>query len=94
MIDAEEKRMQISGPLTFDTHASIRQGGTRERVTQDIDVDLSEVTDVDSSALALIFHWQRNSGERKVTLVNPPESLLALAALYGVEGLLSVRTEP
>lgn len=56
----------------------------------DLLLDLAGVTDVDSSALSTLFAWQRKAAERAVTvrIVNPPASMISLAALYGVSELL------
>lgn len=52
--------------------------------------DLSDVEQVDSAALSLMFAWQRKAlaGGKSLTFRNVPESLHALAALYGVDGFL------
>ncbi|MDR3086786.1 MAG: STAS domain-containing protein [Azoarcus sp.] len=50
-------------------------------------IDLSGVTRVDSSALALLLAWLRQASIR-IELRAMPESLLALARLYGVDALL------
>lgn len=53
-------------------------------------IDLSGVTEADSSAVALLLAWVRAAQEqgRPVTIINPPESIRSLAALYGVAELL------
>jgi phospholipid transport system transporter-binding protein len=52
--------------------------------------DLSRVTAVDSSAVALVLAWKRAARARGVELevVNAPDSLRSLAQLYGVARLL------
>lgn len=53
-------------------------------------IDLSEVTEADSSAVAVLLAWVRAAQEqgRTVTIVNSPDSVRSLAALYGVAELL------
>jgi len=53
-------------------------------------LDLTAVSDVDSSALSVILAWLRTANARGLTLrlVNPPANLISLAALYGVSELL------
>lgn len=55
-------------------------------------VDLSAVTEVDSSALALLLEWQRWAGaaDQSSTMAfsNPPRALQVLATLSHVHGLL------
>jgi phospholipid transport system transporter-binding protein len=53
-------------------------------------IDFSKITQVDSSAVALLLEWRREAGRRGKALrfVNLPANLLALADLYGVSELL------
>jgi phospholipid transport system transporter-binding protein len=52
--------------------------------------DLEAVTETDSSCLAVVFGWTRAAMAAGKTLrvLNPPQSLLSLAAVYGVADLL------
>ena len=52
--------------------------------------DLAGVTDMDSSCLAVVFGWMRaaTAGGKSLSLLNPPQNLLSLAAVYGVADLL------
>lgn len=52
--------------------------------------DLSAVTDLDSSCLAVVFGWMRaaSSAGKTLSLLNPPKNMLSLAAVYGVADLL------
>jgi phospholipid transport system transporter-binding protein len=53
-------------------------------------VDFGAVTEVDSSAVALLLEWRRQAEGRNLTLrlANPPAALQNLAELYGVLELL------
>lgn len=86
MISVEGKRLIVSGPATLETHVAMREESLASVADAEIEIDLAGITDVDSSALALVFYWQRRA--RRITLTNPPRSLLALAELYGVVELL------
>lgn len=86
MISVEGKRLIVSGPATFDTHVAMRDESEAAVAEAELEIDLAGITDVDSSALALVFFWQRRA--RRITLTNTPRSLLALAKLYGVVELL------
>lgn len=57
----------------------------------DVIVDLSGVTEVDSSAVSLLLEWRRaaQSAARRVEFVNIPSNLKSLADLYGVADLLA-----
>jgi phospholipid transport system transporter-binding protein len=54
-------------------------------------VDLSEVTEMDSSLLAAMLGWLRDAKARdqELTFTNLPDALQTIARLYGVDGLLS-----
>jgi len=58
------------------------------------EVDLSSVSEVDSSALAVLFGWQRAAVERggPLRVLNAPRNLLSLAELYGVADLPPIAT--
>ena len=86
MISIDGKRLSVIGPATFDTHVAMREETSAAVADAELEIDLAGITDVDSSALALVFFWQRRA--RRITLMNPPRSLLALAKLYGVVELL------
>lgn len=51
-----------------------------------LEVDLSGVSDVDSTAVSLIFEWLRQAHSRNTSLVfvNVPPNLANMATLYGV----------
>lgn len=53
-------------------------------------VDFRDVTEVDSSAVALALEWLRQAGEAKtgLRLANLPAAMQNLATLYGVSELL------
>jgi phospholipid transport system transporter-binding protein len=56
----------------------------------DVLVDLSGVTEVDSSAVSLLLEWRRQAfaAKRRIVYVNLPSNLKSLAVLYGVSDLL------
>ena len=76
--------------LTFqNAQAALEQGcaalGAGETV-----FDLGGVRAADSSALALMLAWQRRAQAqgRRLSFVNVPANVDALARLYGVDGLI------
>ncbi len=83
-------RLVLDGPVTLATHAALRAQAATFVTDGDLEIDWSGVEAVDSSALALILHWQRASTARGARAVqtNLPKTLLALAELYGVQELL------
>jgi phospholipid transport system transporter-binding protein len=92
MIRREGKRILVSGPVTLANVAAILDEGRRHLAEGVRSVDLSEVTEMDSSLLAAMLAWQREAKSRggELVFVNLPESLGTIARLYGVDGLIPV----
>ncbi|MFC5551960.1 STAS domain-containing protein [Massilia aerilata] len=87
---AESNPMLSLDALTFqNAQAALEQGcaalGAGETV-----FDLGGVRAADSSALALMLAWQRRAQThgRKLSFINVPANVDALARLYGVDGLI------
>lgn len=90
MIEVSGDRLRVSGPMTIESAAALMaEGETAVRGGAAV-IDLSQVEDADSSALAVLFGWLRAAAGRNpgLTIVQPPESLRSLATLYGVADLL------
>ena len=86
----EGDRVLLSGPVTLANVAAVLEEG-RAHLTEGVGtVDLAEVTELDSSALALLLAWLREAkaAGRAIAFANLPESLQTIARLYGVEDLL------
>jgi phospholipid transport system transporter-binding protein len=92
MIEVDGAVLKIVGPVTIETHTKLRDNAAAHIGLSNWDIDWSKVTEVDSSALAIIFAWLRVSLEKGKTLRNVhfPANLEALAALYGVAELIPV----
>ncbi|HEX6691022.1 MAG TPA: STAS domain-containing protein [Burkholderiales bacterium] len=91
MIRREAGRLLLSGPVTLGNVAELLEAGRRELAADGVaTVDLAGVTDLDSSALALLLAWLRDAraAGRSLAFVNLPEGLRTIARLYGVEDLL------
>lgn len=92
MIRREGRRILVSGAVTLANVAAILEEGRRHLAEGVRSVDLSEVSEMDSSLLAAMLAWQRDAKSRGVELafVHLPESLSTIARLYGVDGLFPV----
>lgn len=79
------------GALTMHEVSRYRAEGRALAAAGDCTVDLSGVNDADSSALALLFDWQRTAraAGHRLKVCNLPAGLKSLANLYGVSDLLS-----
>ena len=69
--------------MTVDTVPALLAG---VQLSGELEIDLKQVAEVDSSAISLMFEWLRlaQSNKAVVSYSNLPASLVSLAALYGV----------
>ena len=90
MIRREGDRMVVSGALTLANVAAVLREGNAAIGEGVRTVDLGEVGELDSSALALLLAWLREAKlqNRSLTFANLPQGLTAIARLYGVAELL------
>ncbi|HEV7476702.1 MAG TPA: STAS domain-containing protein [Burkholderiales bacterium] len=86
----EDGRIVLSGPVTLANVAQVLEEGRRHLAEGAATVDLAEVSELDSSALALLLAWLREAkaAGRALAFTNLPESLQTIARLYGVQDLL------
>ncbi len=92
MIRRDGRRMVVGGPVTLANVMRVVEEGRRHLEEGVQTIDLSEVTEMDSSLLAAMLGWLRDSKSREqdLTFTNLPDALQTIARLYGVDGLLSV----
>lgn len=90
MIVCDGNQCAVQGPITADNVVSLLEQGALQFTGPGVTVDLSGVTDVDSSALSLLLEWRRAAARsgREVHYRNLPASMKSLAELYGVTELL------
>ena len=95
MIRRDGERLIISGPVTLANVAQLVEEA-KAQVASVRAVDLGEVTEVDSSLLAVLIAWLREAkaGGRTLTYARLPEDLRTLAQLYGVAELLPQDAAP
>jgi phospholipid transport system transporter-binding protein len=92
VIQRDGDRMRVSGPVTLATVASLLDPGL-EQVRGGVRiVDLAEVTELDSSLVAVVLAWLREAQRagRPLELANPPRGFSTLAQLYGIGDLVPV----
>ena len=86
--------LKLKGALSFETLPSVlaesAQFTARTDLPDRLVIDFSGITDIDSSAVALLLEWRRQALARGKALefVNLPPNLVALAQLYGVADLI------
>ena len=97
MIEHKEGRYCLSGPVTIHTVCAVRAQGlaafAREgAASTPVDIDLAAVTDIDSSALSLLFEWARVLAHqgRHARFHNITQNMRTLASVYEVLELLPI----
>jgi len=90
MIEVADDRLRVTVPMTMANATALEARGLAFLAAAGGVVELAEVRELDSSALAVIFSWQRAAAlaGKEVRIAHAPENLLSLAALYGVADLL------
>ena len=78
------------GPITLAEAVGVRQSGEAALAAGCEIIDLSGVTQVDSSALSVLIAWRRFAlnSQSNLVLRNPPANILSLIDLYGVGELI------
>ena len=91
MIECNDGRCTLKGAVNIESALALREEGLRLFTAADVTLDLSGVTEVDSTALSLLFEWRRAAlaAKRSIRYVNLPENLTSLARLYGVTELVA-----
>ena len=87
---AESNPMLSLDALTFESARAALEQGCAALDAGETVFDLGGVRAADSSALALMLVWQRRAQAegRKLSFINVPANVDALARLYGVDGLI------
>jgi phospholipid transport system transporter-binding protein len=95
MISKRGDRYLIEGPVTLARVSALLAEGSRSFEGDPVVVDLSGVTEADSSALSLILEWTRrmHGSNRQIFFASLGESLVSIANLYGVTELIPVAAE-
>lgn len=88
----EGTTLKLSGPVTLANVAQVLEEGLQQIRDGARTIDLGDVTELDSSLLAMLLAWLREAKRRnsEVAFANLPQGLETIAQLYGVDGLLPV----
>ncbi len=78
------------GRITLDEAVAVRRDGEAALADGCVVMDLSGITQTDSSALSVLLAWRRHALNRgaQLEMRNLPASLQSLIDLYGVRALL------
>jgi phospholipid transport system transporter-binding protein len=86
-VQRDAERLRVAGPLTMATVAAALQTGS-DALEQGVRrIDLSQVSEVDSAAIALLLEWVKTAGA-PLEIEGVPGALRKLARLYAVLDLL------
>ena len=91
-ITQQSNQWLISGPVLMDNANEALTQSIALSMNEQLEIDFSGVTDIDTAALSLIMEWQRRALASKCTIsfANLPVNLNSLAELYGVTSFISV----
>lgn len=91
-ITLQNNQWRVSGDIMVDNASTVLRESLGLTMPDNLIVDFAEVTGVDTAALSLLMEWQRRAklSNQQVTFTNLPESLVSLAALYGVTDFINV----
>lgn len=85
-------RVVLEGPVTFQTVPCLHQLAHQFATVKPIPeiIDLQNVSQADSSALALLLEWQgwAQQHQHQFKLINVPSGLQALARVMGIDQIL------
>jgi phospholipid transport system transporter-binding protein len=90
MIERETGRLVVKVPLVIANARGLLEAGRAALQPGEQIFDFSEVTEADSSALAVMLGWLRAAtlSRSTVKFANIPNGVVSLAELYGVTELL------
>ena len=91
MLDVQNSHMNLTGAIVIDSVGNLLEGGRAHCAANDVTLDFSGATELDSSALALILEYRRaaEAAGKRISVSNIPASLKTLADLYGVTDLIA-----
>ena len=90
VIERIDGRLRVRGPVTL-SHVQTLLDQSRQVFTEtDLCIDLSGVSEADSSAVALMLEWERQARARgaSIRFEHPTENLQTLIGLYDVGAFL------
>ena len=93
-ITLQDNQWHVSGEILVDNANAVLIESKALEMANDLQVDFSAVTDIDTAALSLLMEWQRRAiaSNKKIVFTHLPESLHSLATLYGVADFIPLST--
>jgi phospholipid transport system transporter-binding protein len=88
-------KWHVSGDVLMDNANLILSQSDGFKIDGEIEVDFTDVSNVDTAALSLMLEWQRRAiaGNCKMKFANLPANLSSLADLYGVKDFIPLSVQ-
>jgi phospholipid transport system transporter-binding protein len=82
----------VGGDLLINNASGLLAKSASLKMRQNLQIDLGDITDADTSALGLVMAWQRRAEaeKTKIKIVNMPANLLILVDLYNIRAFISI----
>ncbi len=89
-IREKEDHIFVYGSITYDNVVEVMRAGVAAIKAGSKVIDLTEVVQVDSSAVSMLLEWVRTTRlcNREIEFINLPASLTGLIELYDVGNLI------
>jgi phospholipid transport system transporter-binding protein len=90
LIESQGNTLRVSGAMTMENVNVLLDESDTAFSAGNLEMDLAGVSEVDSTAVSLLFEWLRRAHSRDISLVfvNLPSNLVNIATLYGVLDLI------
>ena len=90
MIESDGDRFYLSGPVTFGNVLEVLAESEPLFAQPRVLIDLSRVTEADSSLVSLMLEWKRRAGVAggAIAFANLGDAITSLVDLYGVTELI------
>jgi len=85
-------RLVVTGRAVFSCVTEITQAGSKLIADlNEVNVDISGLTEFDSGTLAMLLEWQKiaTNTQKKIRFYNAPKSLLDLGRVYGLDTIIN-----
>jgi len=94
-ITLQDNQWYVSGDILVDNANAVLNDSNALEITDNLQIDLSAVNDVDTAALSILIQWQKRAlAANKVVKFNKlPKNLISLAELYGVTDFIPLSAE-
>ncbi|MEP6878320.1 MAG: STAS domain-containing protein [Nitrosospira sp.] len=85
-------KLSVGGSVTINNVVAVMARGIALFDRENLVIDLTQVTEVDSSAVCMLLEWQREADRRnyRICFANTPQNLKGLAQLYGVSEFIQM----